>query len=263
MAIWEEFELQCTEYLNNRFGHYAKFFHQGGADSTVPDILVETNSGNSFYIEAKHSPAQCGQFVLLPDLESRTFEYSRQNVNRINKYAEMIMNYMNQYFDTFREAGTAGKDIDMPNGSDIFASWIIQTYCDKGAEFFITNNYIILPTQQFSDYFEVSAKYRIKRSGSGNVGKSRLQPIMDYIISQNYPITSSHINGDKLFVTSSQNLHDHRFILKGIEYMFSLREHEYELRKLSNTFNANVIFSIKHKPSIPGISDDTFIHCLK
>ena len=40
MAIWEEFEIQCTDFLNNRFGAYAKFFHQGGADSTVPDILV-------------------------------------------------------------------------------------------------------------------------------------------------------------------------------------------------------------------------------
>ena len=40
MAIWEEFEIQCTDYLNNRFGAYARFFHQGGADSTVPDILV-------------------------------------------------------------------------------------------------------------------------------------------------------------------------------------------------------------------------------
>ena len=44
MAIWEEFEIQCTDYLNSRFGAYARFFHQGGADSTVPDILVETKS---------------------------------------------------------------------------------------------------------------------------------------------------------------------------------------------------------------------------
>ena len=140
MAIWEDFEIQCTDYLNQRFGAYARFIHQGGADSTVPDILVQTKSGNSFYIDAKHSPAQCGQFVLLPDIESCTFEYSWQNVNRINRYAEMIMDYMNEDFDSFREAGTAGKDICMNNGSDIFANWIIQTYSDKGAKFFITNN---------------------------------------------------------------------------------------------------------------------------
>ena len=265
MAIWEEFEIQCMDYLNNRFGAYARFFHQGGADSTVPDILVKTKSGsgNSFYIDAKHSPAQCGQFVLLPDLDTGTFEYSRLNVNRINRYAEMIMEYMNKDFDAFREAGTAGKDIDMPNGSDIFAGWIIQAYKDKGADFFITNNYTILPIEHFREYFDVTAKYRIKRSGSGNVGKSRLKPVMDYISTHDYVITDSRVAEDKLFVVSPQQLHNHRFILRGIEYMFSLRGDEYELRKLSNTYNANVIFSIKHKASTPGMSEPEFIACLK
>ncbi len=214
-----------------------------------------------FYIDAKHSPAQCGQFVLLPDLDSYTFKYSNQNVNRINKYAEMIMDYMNQDFDTFREAGTAGKDINMPNGSNIFANWIIQTYQEKGVKFFITNNYTLLPIQQFSEYFEVFAKYRIKRSGSGNVGKNNIDSVMDYIISHDYIITDSHSTENKLFVSSSCNLHNNRFIFRGIEYMFSLRGDEYELRKLSNTYNANVIFSIKQK-STHGISNEAFIQFL-
>ena len=263
MAVWEDFEYKCTDYLNEKFGVYANFIHQGGSDSTVPDILVKTKSGDLFYIDAKHSPAQCGQFVLLPNLETGTFEYSRLNVNCINRYAEMIMDYMNNDFDAFREAGTAGKDIDMPNGSDIFANWIIQAYKDKGAEFFITNNYTILPIERFRDYFDVSAKYRIKRSGSGNVGKGRLNSVMDYIESHNYIITDTRIVGDKLFVVSPQQLHNHRFILRGIEYMFSIRGEEYEIRKLSNTYNANVIFSIKQKTSTPGMSDADFIDYLR
>lgn len=222
-----------------------------------------TKSGNSFYIDAKHSPAQCGQFVLLPDLDTGTFEYSRLNVNRINRYAEMIMDYMNEDFDAFREAGTVGKDIDMPNGSDIFADWIIQAYKDKGAEFFITNNYTILPIECFREYFDVTAKYRIKRSGSGNVGRSLLNPVMDYISTHNYVITDSRVDGDKLFVVSPHQLHNHRFILRGTEYMFSQREDWYELRKLSNTYNANVIFSIKLKPYVQGMSASAFISCLK
>lgn len=263
MTTWEEFEIQCTDYLNDKFSRYAKFIHQGGADSTVPDILVKTNSGSSFYIDVKHSPAQCGQFVLLPNLESCTFKYSEQNVNRINKYAEMIMGYMNEYFEAFREAGTAGKDIDMANGSNIFSSWIIQTYRDKGAEFFITNNYTILPIDQFSDYFDVSAKYRIKRSGSGNVGKSRIHSVIDYVESKSldYKVTDSRTDGDKLFVSSKCELHNKRFILRGIEYMFSSRKGEYELRKLSSTYNANVIFSIKQKSKC-GLSDASFTRFL-
>lgn len=258
MKNWQEFEIQCTDYLNNKFGHYAKFFHQGGTDSTIPDILVKTNSGNVFYIETKHSPAQCGQFVLLPNLDTGTFEYSKQNTTKLNIYAEKIIDYMNQDFDGFREAGTKGKEIEISNGTTIFTNWIIQHYSAKGVKFFMTNNYTLLPIEHFSDYFEVSAKYRIKRSGSGNVGKSKIHSVMNYITSNDYVITDSYTNGDKLFVYSSHDLHNNRFILRGIEYMFSLRENEYEIRKLSNTYNANVIFSIKQKLTC-GMSDEDFI----
>lgn len=263
MANWEEFEKQCEDYLNDKFGHYADFTLQGGADSTVPDILVTTQSGKSFYIEVKHSPAQCGQFVLFPDLQTRTFEYSEQNVNKINCYAELIMDYMNQDFDAFRDAGTAGKDIDMSNGSNVFANWVIQAYHDKGADFFVTNNFTLLPIDRFSNYFDVAAKYRIKRSGSGNVGRSRFNSVLNYITSNGYTIKKHRIVGDKLFISSPVNLHNQRFIINGTEYMFSLREDEYELRKLSNTYNANVIFSIKQKTGIPGMSAEEFINYLK
>ncbi len=263
MERWEEFEIQCTEYLNQKFGAYANFIHQGGANSTVSDILVHTNTGNSFYMDVKHSPAQCGQFVLLPDLKTRTFQYSPQNVNRFNRYTQMIMDYMNKDFDGFREAGTVGKDIDMPNGANIFSNWIIQTYKDKGTQFFIINNNTILLLERFRDYFDVTAKYRIKRSGSGNVGKSRIKSVLDYIRSHNYIVTDFRIAGDKLFIISPQQLHNQRFIFQGVEYMFSFREKEYELRKLSNTYNANVIFSIRHRASVPGMTDYDFINYLK
>ena len=263
MAIWEEFELECTDYLNKRFGAYARFIHQGGSDSTVPDILVETKSGKSFYIDAKHSPAQCGQFVLLPDIETSTFEYSQQNANRINAYASMIMDYMNGSFDEYREAGTAGKDIDMPNSEEIFSEWVIDTYASKGARYFITNDFVLFPIDRFRRYFEITAKYRIKRSGSSSVGRSRIDMVSDYIASHDYFINGTRVDGDKLFVSSSRNLHNQRFILRAYEYMFSLRDREYEIRKLSNTYNANVIFSITKKGNVPGMSDSEFISDLQ
>lgn len=263
MSVWEGFELECTNYLNGRFGTYATFIHQGGANSTVPDILVKTKFGKQFYIDAKHSPAQCGQFVLLPNIETSSFEYSTKNVNQINAYAKMIIGHMNNSFDEFREAGTAGKEIEMQNGSRIFSDWIIQTYKEKGVKYFITNNFIILSIEHFSDYFNVTAKYRIKRSGSGNVGKSRLTPILDYIDTTDYVISDSRFEGDKLFVQSQQHLHDRRFIYQQYEYMFSQRGDEYEVRKLSNTYNANVIFSITQIERDYGLTDAEFIEILK
>lgn len=263
MTNWIDFEIECTDYLNKSFGAYARFIHQGGSDSTIPDILVETNHGNSFYIDAKHCPAQCGQFVLLPNISSQKFEYSRKNISKLNTFAQKIIEHMNKQFDEFREAGTTGKDIIMENDSSIFSNWIIQTYKEKKTKFFITNNYTILPIERFCDYFDVTAKYRIKRSGSGNVGKIRLSLVLNYIKSHDYAITGSQITGEKLFVTSNRNLHKLRFILEKYEYMFSQRENQYEVRKLSNTYNANVIFSIRQINNTPGLSDNDFIDLLK
>lgn len=263
MFTWEEFEVHCTDYLNNHFGDYATFLHQGGADSTVPDILVKTSTGEMFYIEAKQSPAQCGQFVLSPEIETREFIYSAQNATPINESSTLLINYMNNKFDEFREAGTAGRPLDMPNGPDIYADWIIKTYSEKGVRFFITNDFTIFPVKELSNYFDVSAKYRIKRSGSASVGKSKLSLVTNYIKSHNYDITSVRTEKDKLFVTAPKDLHNKRFILSGFEYMFSKRDNEFEIRRLSNTYNANVIFTVVLKDNTTGLSNNDFIQYLK
>lgn len=263
MKEWELFENEATTYLNSRFGAYARFFQKGGADSTVPDIRVETNSGKKFYIEAKHSPAQCGQFVLIPDISSGHFKYSEKNVNRINIYAQKIMEQMDEQFDEFREAGTTGKEIIMEDDSYAFKNWIIQSYMDKDVAFIITNDFTILPLAAIDSYFDITAKYRIKRSGSSSVGTNRISDILEYINEREYAVKETRIDEDKLYVKSNKNLHNIRFILKQYEYMFSLRNTEYEIRKLSNTYNANVIFSIKKKNNLPGLSDEEFIELLK
>ena len=263
MSTWEDFEIQCVNHLNEKFSDYARFTHQGGTDSTTADILVKTQKSKSFYVEAKHSPAQCGQFVLLPNLATRTFQYSSLNATDINQYSETIINYMNKDFDSFRNAGTAGKEIDIKNASDIFTGWIITTYKSKGVEFFITNGFFIFPIKDFAKYFDVTAKYRIKRSGSGDVGKSRFNTVMKYICEKGYNIANLRVSGNKMFLTSSEQLHNKRFILDGTEYMFSLRGNEFEIRKLSDTYNANVIFSVKLKDKPPHSENTEFIEYLR
>lgn len=261
MSTWKDFENAATDYLNDTYGDYATFTHQGEEDSTVPDILVETTTGVDFYIEAKHSPAQCGQFVLLPNIEKAAFDYSPKNVNPINEYAKKITEYMDKDFDAFKEAGTAGKDITFDGCEQVFTDWIVDIYEKKGVKYVITNENTILPLERFAKYFSVSAKYRVKRSGSGAVGVSRHEIVKKYI-NDNFSIDSIITDGDKLFVTSTSNLDKIRFTIDKYEYMFSKRGEQYEIRKLSNTFNANVIFSIEKKNQ-PGISEDEFIDGLK
>lgn len=244
METWEKFESNSTKFLNITFGDKAIFTHEGGFDSTKADIRVQMKTGDVFYIEAKHCPAQCGQFVLIPNLNTLSFDYSKKNITTINPYAQTIINHMNMEFDSFKEAGTKGKAIIFDNDQEIFASWIIDFYKSKKVKFIITNNYKILPISDFAKAFTISAKYRVKRSGSSSVGRSKIDAIKSFLSSKKIPISSLREESDKLYITSTSNLHNTRFIIDGTEYMISLRENEYEIRKLSNTFNANVIFSI-------------------
>lgn len=246
METWEQFEIDSTNYLNKKFGRYAKFIRQGGSDSTVPDILVKLIKGENFYIEAKHTPAQCGQFVLLPNLRTMKFYYSPKNATSYNKDARLIMNEMDKEFEAFKESGTTGKDFIFDGNQKVFSDWITSFYKNKGVKFVITNGFKILLVDDFSKVFNITSKYRIKRSGSSTVGKSNI-PIIKNYMNSNYTINSIRDDGDKLFVTSNTNLHNQRFIVGSYEYMISQRDSEYEIRKLSNTFNANVIFSIDLK----------------
>ncbi len=244
MSIWEDFEIQCTNYLNKTFGKKANFIHQGGTNSTTSDILVCRQDGYKYFFEIKHCPAQFGQFVLIPNLQTKTFDYSPLNVTPCNKFAKTIMDIMNKDFDNFKEAGTTGKNISFPNAQTVFTNWITTNYVKKNVKFIITNNYKILPLEDFGNAFDVSAKYRIKRSGSSSIGKNNIQLVKNHLI-KNYDINSIDILKDKLFIISNCNLHNKRFIINGNEFMFSNRGESYEIRKLSNTFNANVIFSIE------------------
>lgn len=261
MADWLEFEEQSTDYLNNRFGHLASFSHLGSSDATVPDIRVETKSGKQFYIDAKLTPAQCGQFVLLPNIANQCFMFSEKNKTKLTPQVQQIIDHMNADFEAYKEAGTAGKSIELNDGGALFAEWIVSTYRQKGTAFFITNGFTILPVSEFLNYFEVSAVYRVKRSGSRSVSAKSAPGVVQHMTGCGFPIKSHSIRDGKLFACSDVYLHNTRFIYKGSEYMFSQRGDEYEIRMLSNTFNANVIFSISKKAR-KGLSDQAFAACL-
>lgn len=244
MTNWQEFEKECTKYLNDTYGNM--FTLEGGSDSTKADINVTTKTGNEFYIDVKQSPAQSGQFVLLPDIETQTFIYSTLNATPINDEAKAMMHHMNSDFDNYKESGTKGREIIFDNCANVFCNWIFNYYKSKNAKYFITNEFIILPIEKLSTYFDIKAMYRVKRSGSSGVGKSNAITVLNHIKS-NFSISSHRLDAAKLFVKSDIDMHNTRFILNGYEYMFSKRDDEYEIRKLSNTFNANVIFSISLK----------------
>ena len=245
----EAFEIRCYEYLKQFYKHkQAKFDRKGGMDSTTSDIAVIKNNQVDFYIEAKDSSAQSGQFVLLPDEEKKTFVFSPRNHSEPNDMTNIMIEYMNQDFELFNNAGTSGEQLDID--TNVFAGWIVEHYKDRNVKYFISYNkdYVVLPIRKFASYFDVIANYRIKKSGSGDPAKKDFN-IVKSTIKNMYPSVSFTEDNKKLYVLISTPLASDKFQLGNYTYFFSKQDQPglYRIKKLSNTYNMNVIFSIQLK----------------
>lgn len=246
MRPGEQFENDCYEYLKQTYNG-TTFHLEGGMDSTKSDIAVIKNNHINFYIEAKDTAAQSGQFVLLPNEETETFVFSPKNHSEPNEMTEIMIQYMNNDFHRFNNAGTAGESLDID--SSVFSDWIIDHYIDRNVKYVISykNDFVILPIRKFSSYFEVLAKYRIKKSGSGYPAKKDFINVENEIMTL-YPSATVEIHNSKLFVTLDEPLYQDRFEIGKYTYYFSrIDANTYKITRLSNTYNMNVIFSIRLK----------------
>lgn len=246
MRPGEQFELRCYEYLKR---HYktkeTDFLREGGMDSTKSDIAVIKNGKIDFYIEAKDASAQSGQFVLLPDEEKEVFVFSPRNHSKPNEMTDIIINYMNNDFQHFNNAGTAGQTLNIDTG--VFADWIIEHYKEKNVKYVIScdRDYVIFPIRKFERYFNIIANYRIKKSGSGEPAKKDI-PAVKQIIKSYYTTARFYQEEKKLFVDLSEKNDKDKFVMGNYTYYLSERNSDnHEVRRLSNTYNMNVIFSIE------------------
>ncbi len=246
MRPGEQFERCCYEYLKKFYKtRDTDFRHEGGMDSTKSDIAAIKNEKIDFYIEAKDTSAQSGQFVLLPDEERGVFVFSPRNHSEPNEMTDIIINYMNSDFQRFNNAGTAGQSLDIDMG--VFADWIIEYYKNKKVKYVISrdSDYVIFPIRKFEQYFNIIANYRIKKSGSGKPAKRDI-PAVKQMIKEHYATARFYQEEKKLFVDISEKINKDRFIMGNYTYYLSKQNSDnYEVRKLSNTYNMNVIFSIK------------------
>ncbi len=248
MKPGELFETECYEYLKSRYTTaHTSFQHLGGMNSTLSDIAVVKSGKIVYFIEAKMSEAQSGQFVLIPDEDSEMFIFSPKNHSEPNEMTKKIISYMNLNFKEFNNAGTAGKTLKI--NTDIFSDWIIQHYQANNVKYFISykNGYVIFPIHKFDEYFSIEAKYRIKKSGSREPASKNISSVKAEIL-KIYPEALFSQNQKKLFASISERVFKERFILGDYTYFLSLHEPGiYEVRCLSNTKNMNVIFSVSLK----------------
>ena len=263
ISNWEIHEKECYQYLRNTFGQDAEFIHHGGSDSTISDIQVRTKNGQSFWIECKSPQAQSGQFVAIP--KDGRFYFSERNKSLPNEISEFIINIMNRDFYKYSNAGTAGIGLDI--NSDIFAYWIKNMYKNKGVKYFITHSttgkYVILPLDDISRYYSIGATFRVKKSGSSNVAKSSQEMVAQRIV-ESLNVSASQIEyGVKMRVDSPLIADKQKIEINGYVYMFSKTPDGcFIIRRLSNTNNLNVIFSVSLKNE-SGLSEDSFRSILK
>lgn len=246
---WKEFEQECYDYLCNTYGSgWARFIKLGEEDSTRPDILVSIPNEMDFYIETKEPLAQCGQFVLSPNDATAEFEYSDKNQSTINQFSRRMISYMNDNYSEFRNAGTKGKELNLDEM--LFVNWIKKYYGDKGVKYFISKNemeYVIFPIEKFEHYFDVTAVYRMKKSGSTNPSKGNTMEVANILDAMNIIYNIGFV-GKKMHVYTNFDLD--KVKKREGRYDFYFRKYQnddYIVTKLSNTKNSNVIFKIQLK----------------
>lgn len=288
MSRGELFEHTCCNLLNETYKNKnsrLNFVAHNTADSTESDIQLLVDEKPAFWIEVKENEAQSGQFVLFPNEAKRTFDYSEKNKTPRTDEVSAIILYMKSNFEEFKEPGGKGVNIDLPQ--ILFSRWIINFYKNKhvkyimscslpkndwqGRKLTIGDELFIAPIDKFSSYFDVSARYRSKRSGSSVVPYNHIHDV-EAFLQKEYNISKSDLkqmpkvsasgeikNSDmRLYITNSglkqiqEAVSAEKPIIRvgNLNYLFSENANAmgfHEIRKRSTTVNANVIFSIKAK----------------
>lgn len=242
MAAWEKIEQECFEYIKDNYSsEKVSFEHKGARDSSAPDIVATLSNGTTFNIEVKSATAQSGQFVVFD--KNGQFAFSKENVSS-EALAAPFIEYMNNNHDALQNPGGRGIKLDIP--TETMFKWVIGYYNTKNVKFFATKyrgKIVIFPTERLQNYFEISRKYRVKRSGSGNIPKKCVSEVSSLF-------DGEHYYDGKYFVLKNLFLQLHQKTQgKDRVYYVSKKHAEdgYVITYLSKTQNPNVIFSLKAK----------------
>ena len=263
MKKWKKTEKECYEYIKSAYSGIVNVIPYGESDSTHEDIQIEKKNGNSFFIEVKCDKSQCCQFVLFPDEENEKFDESERSRGTQSVNKSKIISYMNDNFEKYKKVGKKG--IDSPVEKEILYGMVRDFYKAKKVEFFMTKgvDYIVIPVEKFSEYFEISATYRKKGSGSTEVTKMNYAELSEELKNKQIDGTLDfQIVEKKLrcFLHSSNSLLNQKRI-EGMKYTYLIENNEYskealiltsysyiyEVRRLSNLYNPNVICQLKLK----------------
>ena len=160
---------------------------------------------------------------------------------------------MNDNFDNYANISTRGEELYIPK--DLMYNWVKYYYKNiKKENYFISeynNDIIILPIEKLEQYFDISCKYRIKKSGSTDPSLKHKEEIEKILLKNNLNFDDITFKGKKCFVDIKNGVKN-KYKLDGDKYNYQFAKEEdtiYGIRQLSNTSNANVIFTLVSKKS--------------
>lgn len=245
---WAIFEKNATFYLNKNIRIKGVWFQgKGGSNSTDTDIFVYKDKKKLFTIEAKKSPCQSGQIVVL--LKNGKYEYSEDSKSYKNSFVDKIILHLNNNFHIYSNPTKTAIPIQI--SKKVLAEWIKKHYEEHDVKFIITSTEIadfdssfikILPLKELENNFEINAVLRRKKSGTA------VMPAKYYLeVSQ---LLKDKI-GNNFYLSTDGNLKYNGMNLdkEHLDDNFYIREEGagYQIRKKSKTNNPNVMFELRYK----------------
>lgn len=260
-SAWEELEDRCYEHLKRFCTNGCSIESLGKSDSTKADIKITTASKEEFFVEVKAENAQCCQFVLFPDDKAKKFVFSKQNKVPLTDNCKKIIEYMDARYATYCRVGKAGIAVNVDKAT--LYGLVNDFYSAKNVKFFMTEGagLIIFPAEKFAEYFDIEAVYRRKTSGSAEPNDTGnrseiIQGLLDEGISGILEYKSSD-GKTRCYLHADVQLHKQRMLCPEYTYQFKdnshakkvkkQKEYVFEVRRLSNTSNPNVICQLRQK----------------
>ena len=266
---WEELENRCYEYLRHMYGDNNSIEPYVKSDSTKADIKVEPAASDEFFVEVKAGDSQCCQFVLFPNEDTESFDFSKRNKVPLSDNCKRIIAYMDGLYKKYYKVGKKGIPVEID--SSTLYGLVQDFYSVKKVKFFMTEgtDILIFPSSSFSDYFTIEAFYRRKTSGSAEPNESNNNAeIMQGLNEEGISGTIEYKSvGGKIrcFLHSDTYIHKRKMMCEEHTYQFKdnnyskilskSKKYVFEVRRLSNTSNPNIICQLSLKKTVQDKND--------
>ena len=263
---WQKFEENVYKFLKNTLDiKNLTLDHKGGSDSTTSDIKFSVNNSQKFILEVKKNIAQAGQFVVVGNVKNKKYSVSAKTVCTLETKSIITHMNNNNYYrleeKKFENAPKGKKEaIELICDKKLMykrviaqmktkSYFIASSHHDKDSNFSKENPLIIEKIDDLENYFDITGTYRPKWSGSAPLPIPKYEDVKK--------IFKCKEEGNRLYVIDQNNQYQKYWTEKLTPTTDRFDAHLYlskpikndlrEVKKLSTTYNSNVIFTLKLK----------------